>query len=243
MASLESLKDPLQRLGILGTAGSQSASFRRNEVNNADVWDVTKQYYLNDVAFSGVDGGAYVMQGGSTVGGAAPITAVLGGVDPANDWILNVPNKWVPLAPNGPRVVVPAGTQSATVVAGPDAAWTFVNCALIPNDLGANVPILATDYMAHIQFSLTKTVGGVLDATDVNTITFTPNGGGIPRAVTVLPINDAAATFFSWSGQLYIGPTPTTTTITVSGVTGSGVGATAQYVISNLRVVYVPVVP
>ena len=243
MASLESLKDPLQRLGILGTAGSQSSSFRRNEVNNADVWDVTKQYYLNDVVFSGVDGGAYVMQGGSTVGGAAPITAVLGGVDPASDWIQNVPNKWVPLAPNGPRVVVPTGAQSATVAVGPAATWTFVNCALVAADLGANVPILATDYMAQIQFTLLKTAGGVLDATDWNLITFTPNGGGTARSITVMPNYDTTATAFDWSGQLYIGPTPTTTTITVTGVTGANAGATAQYVISNLRVVYVPVVP
>jgi hypothetical protein len=243
MASLESLKDPLQRLGILGTAGSQSSSFRRNEVNNADVWDVTKQYYLNDVVFSGIDGGAYVMEGGTTALGAAPKTALLGGVDPAQDWIQNVPNNWVPLAPTGPRVVKPAGTQSATVVAGPAAAWTFVNCVLNATAVGANVPVAAADYMAQIQFTLTKTVGGALAATDWNTITFTPDGGGTARSITVIPNADTTATAFSWAGQVYLGPTPTTTTVTVTGVTGANAGATAQYVISNLQVVYVPVIP
>lgn len=243
MASLESLKDPLSRLGILGTAGSQSSSFRRNEVNNADVWDATKQYYLNDVAFSAIDGGAYVMEGGTTTSGAAPITAVLGGSDPATDWIANVPNKWVPLAPYGPRVVVPSGAQTATVAAGPGAAWTFVNCALTQTDLGANTAVSATEYMANIQFTLTKTVGGALDGADWNRITFTPDGGGTARSVTVVPIADATATAFSWSGQLFVPITSTTTTITVSGVTGANAGSTAQYVISNLSVVYVPVAP
>lgn len=244
MASLESLKDPLLRLGVLGTAGSQSSSFRRNEVNNADVWDPTKQYYLNDVAFSAIDGGAYVMEGGTTVGGAAPITAVLGGSDPADDWVSNAPNKWVPLAPYGPRVVVPGGAQSATVAAGPGAAWTFsANCALTQTDLGANTPVSTTEYMAQIQFTLTKSVGGALAATDWNTITFTPNGGGTARSVTVVPIADTAATGFSWSGQLFVPITINTTTIAVSGVTGANAGATAQYLISNLSVVYVPVAP
>lgn len=244
MASLESLKDPLLRLGVLGTAGSQSSSFRRNEDNNADVWDATKQYYLNDVAFSAIDGGAYVMEGGTTALGAAPITAVLGGSDPATDWIQNVPNKWVPLAPYGPRVVVPGGAQSVNVAAGPGAAWTFsANCALIQGDLGANTDVATTEYMAQIQFTLSKTAGGALVATDWNTITFTPNNGGVARSVTVVPIADGTATSFSWCGQLFVPITVNTTTITVYGVTGANAGATAQYVISNLAVLYTPVVP
>lgn len=242
MASLESLKDPLLRLGVLGTAGSQSSSFRRNEVNNADVWDPTKQYYLNDVAFSAIDGGAYVMEGGTTVGGAAPITAVLGGDDPADDWVSNAPNKWVPLAPYGPRVVARVN-QSATVAAGPAAAWTFANCALNQSALGANTPVAATNYMAQIQFTLTRSAG-VLAATDWNTITFTPNGtGAVARSVTVVPIADTVAPAFSWCGQLYLPTENDTTTIAVSGVTGGNVGAGVQYVISNLSVVYVPVAP
>ncbi len=95
MASLESLKNPVTRLGVLGTAASQSASFRRNEVNNGDIWDVTKQYYLNDMVFSEIDGGAYVFSGGATVGGAPPQTSILGGVDPATDWF-NGSSVWVP---------------------------------------------------------------------------------------------------------------------------------------------------
>jgi hypothetical protein len=97
--------------------------------------------------------------------------------------------------------------------------------------------------MAQIQFSLTKTAGGVLADTDWNTITFTPNGGGVARSITVVSNYDGVATFFNWAGQVYLGPTPTTTTITVTGVTGANAGASAQYVISDLQVVYVPVVP
>ena len=80
MASLESLKNPVTRLGVLGTAGSQSASFRRNEVDNSNIWDVTKQYYLNDMVFSGVDGGMYVMDGGATASSAPPLRPFLAGM-------------------------------------------------------------------------------------------------------------------------------------------------------------------
>jgi len=239
MASLESLKDPLQRLGVLGTAGSQSSSFRRNEVNNADVWDVTKQYYLNDVVFSAIDGGAYVMEGGSTTLGAAPITAVLGGSDPADDWVLNIPNKWVPLAPYGPRVVQPTGAQSATVAAG--AAITFANCNLLQAAVGANAALGAPNYMAHIQFTITWSL--VATAAEWMTFTVTPTGGTVTpaRAVTVGPVVGLAVQ--NVSVDLYV-PTAadgTTTSLVLTGAVNAASALTAT--VAAVSVVYIPIVP
>lgn len=247
MASLESLKNPVTRLGVLGTAGSQSASFRRNEVNNSNVWDVTKQYYLNDIAFSAIDGGAYVMDGGITVGSAAPLTAILGGDDPATDWTSSAAAIWVPLAGNGPRVVEPAGAQSATVVAG--GAITFTNCNLLQAAVGTSVILGDTNFMAHIQFTLVLTPvlpATAIAAADWANLIFTPTGGTVTPAVavTVQPLISAAGATtnnVSLSAYVPLASDGTTTSIVLTGAMNAA--STATGVISNVNVSYIPVVP
>jgi len=248
MASLESLKNPVTRLGVLGTAGSQSASIRRNEVNNSNIWDVAKQYYLNDIAFSAIDGGAYVMDGGPTIGGAAPLTAVLGGDDPATDWVVGAPPVWVPLAPNGPRVVEPAGAQSATVVAG--GAITFTNCNLVQSAVGGTQLLGDANFMAQIQFTLVLTP--VLPATailaaDWATLTLTPTGGtpnpGTARLVTVQPVTGTGAQTNNFAASVYVplNADGSTTSIVLTGAMNAA--STATGAITNLSVSYVPLGP
>jgi hypothetical protein len=239
MASLESLKDPIQRLGILGTAGSQSASFRRNEVNNSDVWDVTKQYYLNDVAFSAIDGGAYIMEGGPTSNSAAPVTAVLGGDDPAVDWSANSPPIWVPMATYGPRVVEPAPPQSATVAAG--AAITFVNCDLLQAAVGQNVALGDANYMAHVQMAITWSA--VATADEWINLTLTPTGGTVTpsRSVTVVPAVGVALQNVSVSVYVPLAADGTTTSIVISGAVNPASVLTAT--VAAVNVSYVPLVP
>jgi hypothetical protein len=239
MASLESLKNPVTRLGVLGTAGSQTASFRRNELGNSDVWDATKQYYLNDVAFSDLDGGAYVFEGGATVGGAAPLTSILGGNDPAADWIGANP-VWVPLAGWGPRVVEPAGTQSATLVAA-GGALTFVNCALIQADVGANTPLGFANYMAHVQMAVT--FSAVATAAEWFNLTLTPTGGTLTpsRQVTVTPAVGVALQNVSVSVYVPLAADGTTLSLTLAGAMNPASALTAT--IASVSVTYVPMVP
>jgi hypothetical protein len=246
MASLESLKNPVTRLGVLGTAGSQSASFRRNEVNNSNIWDATKQYYLNDIAFSAIDGGAYVMDGGATLLGAAPLTAILGGDDPSVDWVSSASPVWVPLAPNGPRVVEPAGAQSATVVAG--GAITFTNCDLVEADVGQTQVLGDANYMAHVQFTLVLTPvapATAIVAADFANLTLTPTGGTLAsaRSVTVQPVLGTGAQTNNFSASVYVplAIDGTTESIVLTGAMNST--STATGAITNLSVSYVPLVP
>ena len=241
MASLESLKNPVTRLGVLGTAASQSASFRRNEVNNGDIWDVTKQYYLNDMVFSEIDGGAYVFSGGATVGGAPPQTSILGGVDPATDWF-NGNSVWVPLATLGPRVVEPTGTQSATAATG--GAFAFVNCNLEQGGVGnaTNFPLGSANYMAHVQ--MTVNFGSLATAAEWFTLTFTPTGGTVAPAVavTVVPAVGLAAQNVSVSAYVPLATDGTTDEIVLTGAMNSA-STVAVSSISNLNVSYIPVMP
>jgi len=239
MASLESLKNPVQRLGVLGTAASQTASFRRNEVGNGDIWDVTKQYYLNDIAFSDLDGGAYVFSGGATVGTAAPQTSILGGDDPATNW-LGAGAVWVPLAGFGPRVVEPAGAQSATLSAA-GGVLTFVNCALIQADLGANTPVGYANYMAHVQMSVT--FSAVATAAEWFNLTLAPTGGTVTpsRAVTVVPAVGVALQNVSVDVYVPLATDGTTTSIVLTGAMNDASLLTAT--IANVKVTYVPMVP
>lgn len=247
MASLESLKNPVTRLGVLGTAGSQSSSFRRNEVNNSDIWDATKQYYLNDVVFSAIDGGAYVMSGGPTLASAPPVTAILGGADPATEWTGNAGSPWVPMASLGPRVVEPAGVQSATVVAG--GAFTFTNCNLLQTAVGENVNLGDANYVAHIRFTLALTPvapATAILAADWANLIFTPTGGTATPAVavTVQPLTSALGATtnnVSLSAYVPLAADGTTTSIVLTGAMNPA--STATGVITNLDVAYVPVVP
>jgi hypothetical protein len=248
MASLESLKNPVTRLGVLGTAGSQSASFRRNEVNNSNIWDATKQYYLNDIVFSAIDGGAYVMDGGATLLSAAPLTAILGGDDPAVDWVSGASPVWVPLAANGPRVVEPANAQSATVVAG--GAITFTNCNLLQSAVGQTVLLGDANYMAQIQFTLVLTPvapATAILAADWANLTLTPTGGtpnpGTARLVTVQPVTGTGAQTNNFAASVYVplNADGSTTSIVLTGAMNGA--STATGVISNLNVSYVPLVP
>lgn len=238
MASLESLKNPVTRLGVLGTAGSQSSSFRRNEVNNSDIWDVTKQYYLNDVVFSAIDGGAYVMSGGPTAGSAPPVTAILGGADPATEWTGNAGSPWVPMASLGPRVVEPAGVQSATLAAG---TFTFTNCALLQTAVGENVSLGDASYVAHVRFAIT--FNAVATAAEWFNLTLTPTGGTVAPAVsiTVPPAVGVALQNVSVSAYVPLAADGTTTSIVLTGAMNAASLLTAT--IAAVNVAYVPVVP
>ena len=90
--SLDPLKNPLERFKSLPT----TMNWRKNPTDNSAYWSPDIQYYVNDVVLSGVDEGAYVMNGaGDTLVDSA--TSVRGGDDPAQDTTGN----WATLAPAG----------------------------------------------------------------------------------------------------------------------------------------------
>ena len=240
MASLESLKNPVTRLGVLGTAASQSASFRRNEVNNSDIWDVTKQYYLNDMVFSAIDGGAYVFSGGATALSAPALTSILGNDDPATDWTSSVAPVWVPLAAYGPRVVEPSGVQSATLVAA-GGAFAFTNCALLQAAVGQNVALGDANYMAHVRMMVT--FSAVATAAEWFNLTLSPTGGTAAPAVsvTVVPAVGVAQQSVSVSAYVPLAADGTTTSILLTGAMNVASALTAT--IANVNVSYIPVVP
>jgi len=234
MASLESLRDPLARLGVLGTAGSQSASWRRGEVGNASDWDETKQYYLNDMVFSAVDGGAYVMTGGPTGLNAAPVTAVKGGDDPAASWLFGG-SVWEPVAAFGPRVLVPGTAVDQTATAAANVI-TFNNCDASQALLGENVNFGASaNYMVQVQCTVTHPL--VNTSADYERVTFTPDGTGpVARSLSIQPLIGATDPN-SWAGQLFLEVPADATEIAVSGAYNGQVPT-----ITNLRVIYTPVV-
>lgn len=81
--SLESLQNPLERLSVLPT----TMSWRSNPVTNDPTWNVSLQYFYNDVVISGVNEGAYIFTGGPS--SVSPpldhLWTLRGGVDPALD--------------------------------------------------------------------------------------------------------------------------------------------------------------
>lgn len=164
MASLESLSNSLERLNVLQTL----ASARQSSPGDL-LWDAGTQYYLNDIAVSPTDFGAYCF-----TGGASARTTIRGGTDPAATPLL-----WTPLSKQGvgfndveeftsvaPIVgaagafTLPAGASLAGAAAG--EAWLVTIQGVIQTPL---VQVAATD---KVQFTLTGAgAGGTVQALDI----------------------------------------------------------------------------
>jgi hypothetical protein len=158
MASLESLANPLERFAVL----PQAVNFNKNPINGNPTWDVNRQYFDNDIAISGIDGGAYILN--------SPSTCVSGGPDPSASL------EWQKLFPNGASYyesLVPtftdAGAGSYTV-----SGLSSGNTYLTPANSGWQVIWQGTATAAS----------GPLLATDWVSMTLTPNGSG-PVGATI----------------------------------------------------------
>jgi hypothetical protein len=191
MASLESLSNPLERLGVLPT--TMNARF----IGTSLTWSSLVQYFKNDVVLSGVDGGAYVCE----------ITAVLGGSDPAS-----APAAWTKLAPNGIR--------NTTQIAIPTTAGSGTGPGTITLPAGATLTGLpaGSSWLVTIQGAYTNATTSV--AGDVLTFEVTPNGtSAVVWTTDVQPIILASpgnTVDFGTSGVVTVGTGGTTITPTCS---------------------------
>lgn len=178
MASLESLTNPLERLGVLPTV----MSWRTNPVSGSGVWQDDIQYYRNDVVFDPTSGGAYIWLGGSTAGAENKKVAVYGGFQPSNPL-----SGWLAL---GSDYVDPS--RSSAPVAGAPAANA------IPFTSGA-VFIVPSGSVWQVSLQSTCTAAAPLAAVDVVSFTLTPTGtGAVPAVWDVLPRADATAVATRW---------------------------------------------
>lgn len=183
MASLESLANPLERLGVL----PQAMNLNLNPITGDPTWDVARQYFQNDVAISGIDGGAYILNANSTT--------FLGGVDPSLDGGVH----WQKTFPNGVSYydsLVPTFTASG-------ANYTIAGTGLTGNKYVAPA---GSAWMVIWQG--TATIGtGTLTATDWVQLTLTPDGTGAttPQGLNVNPQIGSASTSFSITTYVEVG--------------------------------------
>jgi hypothetical protein len=187
MASLESLSNPLERLGVLPTA--MCARF----IGTSLVWSAAVQYFKNDVVVSGVDGGAYVCE----------VTSVLGGSDPSA-----APASWTRLAPTGIR--------NTTQIAVPSTLGAANSITLPAGATLTGLPAGST-WLVNVQGSLTTAIATL--AADVTTFTFTPNGAGaLVWRTEVAPIANTTSliTDFGQSGVVVVGTGGSTITPTAT---------------------------
>jgi len=193
MASLESLSNPLERLTVLPTA----VNVRKSGAGSI-LWNANVQYFVNDLAISTVDGGAYVF-----TGGASDRVSILGGSDPAA-----APTLWTKLATTGIRnqtqITVPSTLGAANAITLPAGATL------------TGLPAGST-WLCAVQGNLTTAIATV--AADVTTFTFTPNGAGaVTWRTDIAPIANTVSTItdFGQSGFVTVGTGGSTITPTAA---------------------------
>jgi hypothetical protein len=195
MASLESLANPLERLSVLPT----TMNLRKNPATGAPVWSALIQYFLNDMVVSSVDGGMYVMTGGSAVY-PNELTTIRGGVDPSAD----TSGVWVKTFPNGVSFysiltpsVASASAGVLTVTGGSQA---------VPEN---------TDWLVVVTATSALTSPAVYAAGQY--ITWSVAGtGGTTVSWDVVPNVGIGSVSWSGSGLVSVG-TGTTPTVTLTG--------------------------
>lgn len=202
---LESLQNPLERLSVLPT----TTALRTNPLTNSPVWDASVQYFKNDIVISSLNGGAYVMWGGTL--DLSSIRGPAVGGDPS----LDPDGVWQKLTQTGQESYVPAGGLAFALPAPlpvPPAAcaWTITNGTL------ADVPA-GSEWMAVLQYDITY--AAPMAATEYTTFTVDSDGVGIGAQNLVVPP--------------FVGQTQQTGSLTF--VVGAGTGPTAPATIITIR--------
>lgn len=192
MASLESLANPLERLGVL----PQAMNLNLNPITGDATWDVARQYFQNDVAISGIDGGAYILNANSTT--------FLGGVDPSLDGGAH----WQKTFPNGVSYY-----DSLT----PTFTASGANYTIAGTGLTGNKYVAPAGSAWMVIWQGTATLGSALTAQDWVQLTLTPDGtGAVTQAVNVNPQIGSNFTPFSVSTYVEVGTGGTGIVLTAS---------------------------
>lgn len=190
--SLESLRDPLSRLSVLPV--TMNVAFSPANSQNP-FWDVTTQYFQNDVVLSPVDDGAYILLVDSVI---------LGGLDPS------VPaSSWYSLSKSTAGSVV---SQSATVTGGATPAYVVTGLTL------PSSPFSST-WLVTVQ--ATATAAAPLVAADWVEWTVAAAGGSSAK-ITFVPVADTVKLSYSHGESVLVtvGPGPAVLPITVSALCG-----------------------
>jgi hypothetical protein len=161
--SLNSLANPLSSLALQ----PRTLNLPTNLLTNDPYWDVSGQYYKNDIVISPIDYNAYVWLGDSS--GAQP--CVLGGSDPS------VGDSWWYALSAAPADASFADLLNVTVTNGASAttAKTIAGAATLA--VGAGSKWL-------VSWSGTFTPAGTWTAPDLTNVVFTASGSGASTAVT-----------------------------------------------------------
>jgi hypothetical protein len=221
--TLQSLLNPLDMQDALPT----SMSLRKDLVAGSTYWSETTQYYANDVVFSPLNDGAYVMWGGA--GGAS---AWRGGDDPS----LN-PDFWLALTSYGTQTAgTPLTAITPATVTPVASVYTFTAGAVSP-DFYDGVYVTVT-----VQGTMTGSgAAGVMAATDYAAFTATASGtgGGVASVWTVPATGATGPQPFSVSWTVQCGTSTTPATDKVVTLTAAS-GAATTPLLNNLRVTWTP---
>lgn len=194
---LESLQNPLERLQVLPT----SVSLRLNPLDNSPVWDVSIQYFRNDVVISGVNGGAYVFTGGLFDAGPPvvdPLWTLRGGVDPA----LDTNGYWQKLTQTGQEsAFIASPAPTFTITAGPPQT-------IAVSGSGSLLDVASkSNWEAILHY--TVTYAAPIVASDLLKFTVAGNGtNGESKEVDVVPLVGATVQSGSAVWRVYAGETP-----------------------------------
>jgi hypothetical protein len=202
---LESLASPLERLSVLPT----TVSLRVNPVTNSPVWNALIQYYKNDLVISSVDGGAWIMTGGSS-----DQSVVRGGLDPA----VSPTDLWQKLAADGAPSFEQLATTFAVAGAGVITVTNGVLVAVSPGSVWQGVLSYVSTYAAPIVdgdiiswTAASNGTGGTSDSEDVVPLVGASTQRGSVQFRVSAGANPPAQLDISLTAQ-YSGAQPTTLT-------------------------------
>lgn len=210
--ALESLRDPLSRLSTLPV--TMNVAFSPSNSTNP-YWDVTTQYFQNDVVLSPVDDGAYILLASS---------AVLGGVDPSDP-----ASDWYSLSKATAGTAL--GPAAVTATGGATTAYALANTPALTAPAG-------TSWMVTVQANAAASAGA-LDSSDWLKWTVAI-AGGTTASATFVPSVDTVATSYSGCGSFVVSAGAAAGVLSFALIGGNA--ASTSLVLSNVVVTCVRVV-
>lgn len=225
--TLQCLLNPLEMQDSLPSSMSLRKDFSATPIST--YWSELVQYYANDVVFSNVNDGAYIMWGGTDA-----TSSYRGGDDPS----LNT-DYWLPLTSYGIQTAGAPLTAIAPTPLTPSAGgvYTFTSGAASPAFYDS------TYVQVVLQGQITGSgAGAAMAATDFVQFLATPTGTtAVTSSVWTVPTTGAVGPqYFSVSMICQCGTSTTAATdkvVTLSATSGSGA---ATPVLNNLKVTWIP---
>jgi len=224
---LQSLLNPLEMKDSLPSSVAVRRNFAALDVLDETYWDADVQYFLNDIVFSPINDGAYIMIGGSS--GPTVASSFRGGNDPSTE-----PDWWAPLTQFGSQT---SGGALQTVTATPGTAG-----AIVLTGAGSSLAAArdSTAYLVTVQGTVTGAANPMTTASYLKWTVTASGTAAISGLYTVVPDTTSASMGFSFS---VIVKTGTTTPPAVASITlGVSADAVAPAVLSACTATYMPLI-